>query len=232
MSQTTKSPRDSAKDRRGDRGRDCLGTRLSHDTLEECRANRKLLGSIAHERFSVTRQARSLDEALHELPEELASSTAPLPIAAANPTDDGDVASRPTPTAAQGSSPRSLLHESPQRSLSDLDSTPIDVVHWQLDRRTVASLDSAPHQLIGESRSSVAASRHDLQRIAPAAGWLTATFPDAAYTERNTAPKTRVRLEISHLLAVDSSVDVATASPDTQAQTTGNFPNSAFQSKH
>lgn len=182
----------------------CVGVLFAADRLDGCHAVKTLFGSVRYRRASVSIVESDIDAALVELLKQLGAGQHSLPIAAAIPTDECYFATRPIASGAATASPRVLLRESLRSSAARLDQMAIDVIHWQPDRRLVASICAAPIQRIEAIRTAVANSKHSLQRLEPAAACLIGVSPEREGRERRNTLATRVLLGDSKLLAVMS----------------------------
>lgn len=183
---------------------DVVGILFDHDKLHGCRVAKTLLGSVRYQRASVDLVGGDLATALAELFSRLDVGKQTLPIAAAIPTEECYFATRPIASSGTKASPRTLLRESLRSNSARLDQMAIDVIHWQPDRRTVAGICAAPNERVESIRSAVAATKHSLQRLEPAAAALIGVAPEREGRERRYSLTTRVLLGESHLLAVMS----------------------------
>lgn len=183
---------------------DAIGVLFGTEQLFGCRASKTLLGRVRYRHASVDIVDGDLNAAFSELLNELGAKDTPLPIAAAVPTGECYFATRPIASGAANASPRVLLRESLRSSSARLDQMGIDVIHWQPDRRMVAGICAAPNDRIEAIRAAVAASKHSLQRLEPAAACLIGVSPDCEGRERRNSLVTRVLLGETSLLAVMS----------------------------
>lgn len=183
---------------------DAIGVLFGSRRLDGCRASKTLLGRVRYRYASVDITDGDVNTALIDLLQELGAKDIPLPIAAAIPTDECYFATRPIASGAANASPRALLRESLRSSVARLDQMGIDVIHWQPDRRAVAGICAAPNERIEAIRTAVAASKHSLRRLEPAAACLIGVSPEREGRDRKNALVTRVLLGETSLLAVMS----------------------------
>ncbi|WP_149753007.1 hypothetical protein [Rubripirellula obstinata] len=183
---------------------DVVGILFKNDRLDACRARQTIFGGVRYQYASTAIQDGDLAAATKEVIAQLGGSKAALPIAAAIATEECYFATRPITSGGATASPRVLLRESLRSTSARLDQMSIDVIHWQPDRRTVAGICAAPTQRVEDIREAVAAAKHSLQRVEPAAACLIGISPSHEGRERRNQLTTRVLLGESSLLAVMS----------------------------
>ncbi|MDA8744057.1 hypothetical protein N9N28_05440 [Rubripirellula amarantea] len=183
---------------------DVVGILFMNDRLDGCRAIQTFFGSIRYQHATVSIDNGDLATALQDLMQMLGAGKQSLPIAAAIPTENCYFATRPITTGGSTASPRVLLRESLRSNSARLDQMAIDVIHWQPDRRNVAGICAAPNETVDRIRTAVAATKHSLQRVEPAAACLIGVAPTYEGRERRNSLTTRVLLGNTSLLAVMS----------------------------
>lgn len=183
---------------------DVVGILFKNDRLDACRARQTVFGGVRYQYASAAIQGDDLAAALKDVIAQLGGSKVALPIAAAIATDECYFATRPITSGGSTASPRVLLRESLRSTSARLDQMSIDVIHWQPDRRTVAGICAAPTARVDLIREAVAAAKHSLQRVEPAASCLIGVSPSHEGRDRRNQLTTRVLLGESSLLAVMS----------------------------
>ncbi|WP_182870836.1 hypothetical protein [Stieleria mannarensis] len=179
-----------------------VGVLFGKQHLHGCRASTTMFGSVRYEYASVEVQSDDLGQSLAQLLDTLDVADAPAPIAAAIPTSECYFATRPINSGGGNASPRTLLRESLRSTTAKLDQLAIDVLNWQAHRRQLVSIVAAPRDRIELIRETIAASRHSLQRLEPAANALISAAVENERKERRDRLVTRVFLGDTSLLAV------------------------------
>ncbi len=179
-----------------------IGILFEDGILYGCQASRTLVGRIRYQQVSQPIGEAGLEQAVAELLAKFTGTAADTPVAAGLPTGETYFATRPIAASAGSVSPRVLLRESLRSATVRLDRLEIDVLHWQPERRPVASIIAAPSSRIDAIRQAIEAAGYSLQQIEPVATALCAAAARVDTKERGTQTITRVILSRERILAV------------------------------
>ncbi|WP_148080059.1 hypothetical protein [Roseimaritima ulvae] len=179
-----------------------IGILFEDGILYGCQASRTLLGRFRHQQVSQPIGQAGLDQAVLELLAQFTGLSTDTPVAAGLPTGETYFATRPTATSAGSVSPRVLLRESLRSAAVRLDRLEIDVLHWQPERRSVASIIAAPSSRIDSIRQAIESAGYSLQQIEPMATALCTAAARVDTKDRGNQTITRVILSRERILAV------------------------------
>lgn len=179
-----------------------IGILFEDGILYGCQASRTLVGRIRHQQVSQPIGEAGLDQAVVELLAKFSATSADTLVAAGLPTGETYFATRPIAASAGSVSPRVLLRESLRSATVRLDRLEIDVLHWQPERRPVASIIAAPSSRIDSIRHAIESAGYCLQQIEPVATALCTAAARVDSKDRGNQTITRVILSRERILAV------------------------------